>query len=335
MTDLTPARARTIVERFEPLTVLVVGDVMVDHFLIGRVDRISPEAPIPVVAFDREEYRVGGAANVANNVRALGGQTSLVGAVGADEPGQRLLSDLRSAAIDTTGIVIASDRPTTRKLRIVANRNQQVARVDFETDQELKTAEAQALLARLSGAAEQADSIVVSDYLKGIVTSNLMSQVLAVSHARGVPLLADPKIPHLEYYAGCTVVTPNHHEAAIATNRLIRTDAEARQAGRDLRLKLGCESVLITRGEQGLWLLDGSSNAAEPCETALPAVAREVSDVTGAGDTIIATMALGLAAGATLTEAAQLANQAAGLAVARFGPVTVSAQELVEAFVDH
>ena len=331
MTDLSPTRARAIVERFEPLTVLVVGDVMIDHFLIGQVERISPEAPIPVIAFDHEEYRIGGAANVANNVRSLGGRVSLVGAIGADEPGQQLLSELRSASIDATGIIVASDRPTTRKLRIVASRNKQVARIDFETESELAPKYAQELLARQSEAAEKADIIVVSDYLKGVITSELMTQALSASRARGVPILVDPKIPHLDFYAGCTLLTPNHHEASTATNSVIHTAAEAQQAARSLRSRLGCESVLITRGEHGLWLLDGSGSAAEPREKSLPAVAREVSDVTGAGDTVIATLALGLAAGATLTEAAQLANQAAGLAVARFGPAIVSAEELLEA----
>ena len=331
MTDLSPARARAIVERFEPLTVLVVGDVMIDHFLIGQVERISPEAPIPVMAFDHEEYRIGGAANVANNVRSLGGRVSLVGAVGADEPGQRLLSELRSAAIDVTGIIVASDRPTTRKLRIVANRNKQVARIDFETEKALAPAYAQALLAHQSEAAEKADIIVVSDYLKGVITSELMTRALAASRAREVPILVDPKVPHLNYYGGCTLLTPNHHEASTATNSVIHTNAEAQQAARSLQSRLGCESVLITRGAHGLWLLDGSGSAVEPCEKALPTAAREVSDVTGAGDTVIATLALGLAAGATLTEAAQLANQAAGLAVARFGPATVSAEELLKA----
>ena len=331
MTDLSPARARAIVERFEPLTVLVVGDVMIDHFLIGQVERISPEAPIPVMAFDHEEYRIGGAANVANNVRSLGGRVSLVGAVGADEPGQRLLSELRSAAIDVTGIIVASDRPTTRKLRIVANQNKQVARIDFETKKALAPTYAQALLAHQSKAAEKADIIVVSDYLKGVITSELMTRALAASRAREVPILVDPKVPHLNYYGGCTLLTPNHHEASTATNSVIHTNAEAQQAARSLQSRLGCESVLITRGEHGLWLLDGSGSAVEPCEKALPTAAREVSDVTGAGDTVIATLALGLAAGATLTEAAQLANQAAGLAVARFGPATVSAEELLKA----
>ncbi|HAK56454.1 MAG TPA: D-glycero-beta-D-manno-heptose-7-phosphate kinase [Acidobacteria bacterium] len=330
MTELSGSRARAIIERFDALTVLVVGDVMIDDFLVGRVDRISPEAPVPIVAFDTEEHRLGGAANVANNVGALGARAALVGAVGDDEPGRRLRSSLEAAGISGAGLVTVAERPTTRKLRIVASRHQ-VARVDFETDAELVGAPADTLGDHLNEAAARANIIVVSDYLKGVVTAGLMARTLAASRTHGVPLLVDPKVPHLDQYAGCTLLTPNHHEAATATHRAIRSDADARDAARDLRTALGCQSVVITRGEHGMWLLDGSGGTEATEEAALPAAAREVSDVTGAGDTVIATMALGLAAGATLTEAAQLANRAAGLAVARFGPATISADELLAA----
>ena len=331
MTPISIDRTRALVERFEAVTVLVVGDMMVDHFLVGRVERISPEAPVPVVMFDRDDYRMGGAANVGNNVRALGAHASLVGVVGQDESGTRLRAALQAASIDATGLVPLSGRQTTRKLRIVADRNQQVARVDFETDRELEADEAAAVLPRLADAVRAADVLVVSDYLKGVITREVMVEALRLGRDRNIPVLVDPKIPHLEYYAGCSVLTPNHHEAAIATHRPVRTDADARDAARDLRARLGCQSVLITRGERGMWLLDGSTDAGAIDEGTLPAAAREVADVTGAGDTVIATMALGLGAGATLSEAAQLANHAAGLAVARFGPATVTADELLAA----
>ena len=334
MTALSTDRARALIERFDAVTVLVLGDVMIDHFLVGRVDRISPEAPVPIVRFDHDDYRIGGAANVANNVGALGGRATLVGVVGQDETSERLMTALRTASIDSAGIAAVASRPTTRKLRIVTARNQQVARVDFESDRELDEGERQALRPRLAAAARAADVIVVSDYLKGVVTREIMSDTLAIGRDRQIPVLVDPKIPHLEYYAGCSLLTPNDHEAAVATHRTTRTDDETRIAAAALRSRVGCESVLITRGERGMWLLDGSNRQAAPEEAILPAVAREVSDVTGAGDTVIATMALGLAAGATLAESAMLANQAAGLAVARFGPATVSAQELLDACAD-
>ncbi len=335
MTTLSIDRARALIERFDTVTVLVLGDVMIDHFLVGRVDRISPEAPVPIVKFDRDDYRIGGAANVANNVGALGGRATLVGVVGQDEASERLMAALRAASIDSAGIAAVASRPTTRKLRIVTARNQQVARVDFESDRELDEGERQALRPRLAAAARAADVIVVSDYLKGVVTREIMSDALAIGRDRQIPVLVDPKIPHLEYYAGCSLLTPNDHEAALATHRMAGTDDETRIAAAALRNRVGCESVLITRGEHGMWLLDGSNTQAAPQEAILPAVAREVSDVTGAGDTVIATLALGLAAGATLAESAMLANQAAGLSVARFGPATVSARELIDACVEH
>jgi D-beta-D-heptose 7-phosphate kinase/D-beta-D-heptose 1-phosphate adenosyltransferase len=181
------------------------------------------------------------------------------------------------------------------------------------------------VLERVAGYVEGARAIVVSDYLKGIVTRRVMATLRDLARAGGIPLLVDPKIPHLEYYAGATLITPNHHEAEIATHRRIRTDEEARAAAHLLREHVGTAGVLITRGEHGMWLLH------DDVDGHLPATAREVADVTGAGDTVIATLALALAAGATFTESACLANQAAGIVVGKFGPATVTAQELAGA----
>lgn len=334
MKALTPQRAAEIVDRFAPASILVVGDLMIDQFVFGSVDRISPEAPVPVVEFGHDEYRVGGAANVAHNVRALGGRPQLVGLIGADDAGDQLCAELRKASIDPADVLPDRDRPTTRKLRIVTTRNQQVARVDYETDTAPAASIQRDLVAHIAQAGESADAIVVSDYLKGVITDDVMAQVLASGRARGIPVLVDPKIPHVARYAGCTLITPNHHEAERATQMRIRSNDDARAAARAMQLDLSCDSVLITHGEHGMWLLDGVASqggAGDPTirwEGSLPAATREVSDVTGAGDTVIATTALGLAAGATLVEAAQLANHAAGLVVARFGPSTVTAAEL-------
>ena len=331
MTPLSRDRARAIVDRFGDASVLVIGDVMVDHFLIGTVHRISPEAPVPVLEFDHDEYRVGGAANVAHNVRTLGGRPQLVSVVGTDDAAERLRTELHHAAVDPAGMVPDAERVTTRKLRIVTMRNQQVARVDYEVDGPLSSRSERALAAQIERAAEAVDVIVVSDYLKGVITRDSMARALQCGRTRGIPVLVDPKVPHLPYYTGCSLITPNHYEAEVAARRRIRTDDDARMAARALQADLACERVLITRGEHGMWLLDGRSEAAS-WEGPLPASAREVSDVTGAGDTVMATIALGLAAGATLVEAAQLANHAAGIAVARFGPATVTTRELLKTF---
>jgi D-beta-D-heptose 7-phosphate kinase/D-beta-D-heptose 1-phosphate adenosyltransferase len=306
--------------------VVVVGDVMLDQFTIGRVTRISPEAPVPVVACERDEVRAGGAANVARNGRARGAPGGLVGLVGVGEPAARLRELLSVTGVASSGLITDEKRRTTTKVRIVTTRNQQVARVDYESDEAPSTPVEDALIQQLGDRLRQAGAIIVSDYLKGLITRRLMASVVAAAQAGGVPVLVDPKIPHLDHYAGATVVTPNHHEAEVATHMRIRTDEDAKQAAALFRERARCQGVLITRGEHGMWLSHGG------VEGHLPATAREVADVTGAGDTVVATLALAMAAGATASEAAQLANEAAGIVVAKFGPATVSPAELLAAY---
>jgi D-glycero-beta-D-manno-heptose-7-phosphate kinase len=322
---VTAASLPSLVDRFASRTVVIVGDVMLDHFLFGRVERISPEAPVPVVRFARDEFRPGGAANVASNVAALGGRPVLVAVVGEDEAAARLAADLSSKQIAVDGLIEDAARPTTRKLRVVTTRNQQVARVDYEDDSEIDGAIEAAVIRHARTAIEGADVVVVSDYLKGVVTGPVVSALAEAAGRRGVPLLVDPKVSHVDHYAGATIVTPNHHEAEAVTLMRIRNGKDAAAAARAFRDRVRSDHVLVTRGEHGMWLLEGDRD----CE--LPAVAREVSDVTGAGDTVIATLALGLAAAAPLADAARLANHAAGIVVGKFGPATVSPQELREA----
>ena len=325
LATLTRARARDLAERFASARVLVVGDVMLDQFLIGRVSRISPEAPVPIVQFDREENRIGGAANVAHNIAGLGGRVELVGLVGNDAASATLRRALESHGITSAGLVTDEARPTTRKVRVVTDRHQQVARVDYERDEEASGEPEQALVERASALASEVGAIVVSDYLKGAVTHRLVSALADLAKGRRVPLLVDPKIPHIGYYAGAALVTPNHHEAEVATHMRIRSDADAARAARAFRERARCAGVLVTRGEHGMWLLDDMT------EGPFAATAREVADVTGAGDTVIGTLALALAAGATSTEAAWLANHAAGVVVGKFGPATLTASELLDA----
>ena len=322
---LGPDRARQITASFTGARVLVVGDAMLDKFIVGRVTRISPEAPVPVVMFDHELHRMGGSANVAHNVAGLGGSATLVAVTGTDEGAATLAQACREAGI-APALVGDSSRPTTTKVRIVTERNQQVTRIDYEADAEIKDDVEQRLIGELQKHAPQASAIVISDYLKGCITHAVVKAAVAAAADRGIPVLVDPKIPHVDYYAGATIVTPNHHEAEIAANIRVRSEDDACRAARLFRDRAQCRSVLITRGDQGMWLL------AEGLEGNLPASAREVADVTGAGDTVIATLALSLAAGATMTEAARLANEAAGIVVARFGPATVRASELLDAF---
>jgi D-beta-D-heptose 7-phosphate kinase/D-beta-D-heptose 1-phosphate adenosyltransferase len=322
---LRQERADALLDRFAGAPVLVVGDVMLDRFLVGRVERISPEAPVPIVAFDREESRAGGAANVAANVAALGGTVHVVGLVGADAAADVLRRALDACRVGAAELLTDVARRTTTKMRIVTTRNQQVARVDYETDVEAEGDVEALLIERVMTLAERVQALIVSDYLKGTVTRTLVSRLAQRARERAIPLLVDPKIPHLDYYAGATLVTPNNHEAEVATHMRIRAEAEVQLAARRFRDRARSAGVLVTRGEHGMWLLDGD------CEGQLAATAREVADVTGAGDTVIAVLGLALAAGATSAEAAQLANLAAGIVVGRFGSATVEREELRQA----
>lgn len=317
-------RAQVLVERFAQLRVCVVGDVMLDRFVVGRVTRISPEAPVPVVRFEREYSRLGGAANVAQNLTALGAQVSLIGVVGNDDAFKRLRTLLEESGIASDGLVCDDGRPTVEKVRIVTDRNQQVARIDYERDSDVETDIERKVTDRIDAAARGANALLVSDYLKGAITRPIVEALLRFKTSSS-PLVVDPKIPHLSCYAGATLVTPNHHEAEIATHRRIRTDEDARTAALDFRERARCDAALITRGEQGMWL------SSQGADGGIAALAREVSDVTGAGDTVVATVALALAAGATFAEAARLANYGAGVVVGKFGPSTVSRDELLAA----
>jgi D-glycero-beta-D-manno-heptose-7-phosphate kinase len=311
-----------LLDRIAGRSILVVGDLMLDHFVHGRVTRISPEAPVPVVQFDREDFRLGGAANVASNIVALGGRTQAVGVVGTDREATRLLGELKRLEVDTSGIVADSARCTTRKLRVVTTRNQQVARIDYEIDREIDGTIEAAVVANVVERARTADAILISDYLKGVISRGVARACVAEAGRRGIPVLIDPKVPHIDYYEGATIITPNHHEAESIANLRIRNTDEARAAALRVKDRTRCESVLITRGEHGMWLLGPEG------ESDLPAEAREVSDVAGAGDTVIAALALGLAARASMADAAHLANRAAGIVVGKFGPATVTAEEI-------
>jgi D-glycero-beta-D-manno-heptose-7-phosphate kinase len=323
---ISQARAHELIDRFQTRRITVVGDVMVDRFMIGRVSRISPEAPVPVVVFDREEFRLGGAANVANNARELGAAVDLIGVIGQDESGSELRNELAAKCIASTGLIIDPERRTTTKMRVVTSRNQQVSRIDFESDHEVGAAIERAIAAQIEMRARPSQVILVSDYQKGVVTRRSMAHLLSFAQTSGLPVIVDPKVPHIDFYAGASLVTPNHIEAESATNSRISTHEDAERASAALRERLKVGSVLITRGEHGMWL-DHAGAAGY-----LPASAREVADVTGAGDTVIATLALAIAAGATMPEAARLANEAAGIVVAKFGAATVTPQELKARF---
>lgn len=326
LAELPGARAHELIGRFASCRLTVVGDVMLDRFLIGRVSRMSPEAPVPVVVFDHDEFRLGGAANVANNLRALGANVDLVGVIGDDESGAFIKAELAAMRIHSSGLITDLDRRTTTKMRVVTTRNQQVARIDYESDHEVSQAVEDAIIAQVEARAKSAQVLLVSDYQKGVVTRRSMAHLIGFAHGNGLPVIVDPKVPHIDYYAGATLVTPNQLEAESAANLKIESHEDARKAAAILRQRMNAEGVVITRGEAGMWL----SHAG--VEGYLPALAREVADVTGAGDTVIATLALAIAAGANASEAARLANEAASIVVGKFGAATVGPDELRERF---
>jgi rfaE bifunctional protein kinase chain/domain len=322
---LPPARAAAILNAMGGRRVFVLGDVMLDEFLWGRVSRISPEAPVPVVQVTRQTFHLGGAGNVAANVRSLGGEAVLAGVVGGDAAGERVREALDGAGVDWRVVDLGRDRPTTVKTRIVAH-GQQVVRADHEDAADVP-AQAQAdLLESVRRELPSCAALVVSDYEKGVVTASLLRRVMALARRRRVPVLVDPKVRHFRLYRGATVVTPNQLETEQATGLRLDGASGLNAAGRRVLSQLACRAVLVTRGEHGMSLFE---RGRPPLH--VPTAAREVFDVTGAGDSVIATMALALAAGASLAEAAVLANCAAGVVVGKLGTAQANPREVLAA----
>ena len=315
--------AGAILAKFGSLRILVLGDFMLDQFLWGRVDRISPEAPVPVVDVERETFALGGAGNVAMNVKALGGHAVPLGIVGEDTAGDRILSLLTQAGMDASAL-LRSGRPTTLKTRIVAHQ-QQVARVDREDrsfiDAPLRDRLSRAFLDLLPNV----DAVLISDYSKGTLSPELLAGILPAARRSGKLVCLDPKIRYFSSYTPVTIITPNQSEASSLLGYPIHTQEDLEEAGRRILKLIDCKALLVTRGEKGMALFEDGKL------TLVPTRAREVYDVTGAGDTVIATLCLALAAGSSMIEAVQLSNAAAGIVVGKIGTATVTPEEIFEA----
>ena len=318
-------RTETVLRQLRDRNIVVLGDVMLDEFIWGDVSRISPEAPVPVVDIKRESTHLGGAANVLANLLALGANACVIGVIGQDFAGERILSSVREkSALQTDGLLIADDsRPTTIKTRIIAQ-NQMVVRADREHRGAVNGETEARIIGAAKSAIEDAHALIVSDYDKGVITPRILAEVLPSAYGR-MPVLIDPKLRNFDAYRPASLVTPNHHEALQVTNLEEDSDGALQTAAQKIRARLGCDAVLITRGERGMILVEGNR---DPVFVAT--AAREVYDVTGAGDTVVATLAAALSAGASMTEAAVLANQAAGIVVGKLGTATASAQEILE-----
>ena len=310
------------VDRFPKVKVLVAGDVMLDEFVWGTVGRISPEAPVPVVDVTKETRLLGGAANVINNIMSAGGRAVLAGVVGPDRAGRTAARMLTGLGVDARGLIQDPDRPTSIKTRVVAHA-QQVVRIDREKRTPLSREVMDQVLGFIKAAAGEADAVIIADYGKGVVNRTLMDGIRRILKGTNKILAVDPKVNNFRLYRKATVITPNHHEAAIGSGVTIDSNRSLYRAGRKILRDLDCGSVLITRGEHGMTLFHKDGSA-----TQIPTVAREVFDVTGAGDTVIAILTLGLAAGLDLLDAAILANFAAGVVVGEVGTSTVTAQGL-------
>lgn len=326
MRSVQPDELKELMSRFDSVRVLVVGDVMMDEYVWGRVDRISPEAPVPVVHVQRESWVPGGAGNVVTNLCALGVSTDLLGLLGDDEPGRALREELAGRGVGVDGLLSDSSRTTIRKTRVVAQ-HQQVVRVDREKREPIDEALTSRLLDAAYRALPETDVVVIEDYGKGIVTEKVCAGLIAKARELGKPVLVDPQIRRFHMYRATNLVTPNLREAADAVGVEPHNDDEcAEMIARRLKEMIDCDMVLVTRGEGGMSLLKADG---EFCT--MPAAAREVFDVSGAGDTVVATVAAGIGAGGRPEAACALANYAAGGVVAKLGTATVTRDEIVNA----
>jgi D-glycero-beta-D-manno-heptose-7-phosphate kinase len=313
------------IDKFSGARVLVVGDIILDRYLWGDVSRISPEAPVPVVDVSRESTMCGGAANVVRNITSLGAASLLCGVVGDDGPGREIISNLSAMPVDTSGVFVEPGRPTSVKTRVVAH-GQQVVRFDCERRAVPETRTLEKIRGFLSEKLSKVDLVVVSDYGKGVVSAPVMELLGAPFSGKtpdSVKIAVDPKTGNFEYYQGVDVITPNHHEAGAYCGFDIVDEESLNLAGGMMLGKLGCRSVLITQGKDGMTLFERDKPPSH-----IPTVAKQVFDVTGAGDTVIGTFGVALASGLDSRSAAVLSNFAAGIVVGQLGTSAVSAEEL-------
>jgi len=319
---LTNERIEQIVGNLGRSKILILGDIMLDEYLLGQVDRISPEAPVPVVEITSSKQLLGGAANVAANIRALGEQPILLGVVGPDEASVKLNGLLAQKDITADAVITDESRQTTIKTRVIAH-GQQVVRADREDRHELSADTEQRVLDKFASWADEIKAVIISDYGKGVITASLLEKVIQICQDKDIFIGVDPKETHFFNYRLVSLITPNHHEAGFAYGLRIRSEADLLEVGAGLLRRLEARSILITRGPDGMSLFQ---DGAEP--THIPTFARKVFDVTGAGDTVIATFVAAVCAGADLVEAAVVANAAAGIVIGEIGTASVTPQQL-------
>jgi len=315
-------RLKSLFDNFIGKRIAVIGDLMVDKYVWGSVSRISPEAPVPVLEIESESTRLGGAANVANNIKSLGAEPVLFGIVGEDAAGVNLKNILREMGFPDDGVITDSQRPTTVKTRVIAH-NQHVVRLDYEVRKDIDAPIIRRVSDILGAMSNNIDAILLEDYNKGMITKELSEVVIKFAENKNKIITADPKQNNFFQYKHVTVFKPNRKEAENALGLPAGTDEQAVSAARELLKRLECENVLLTRGEKGMTLFECNGTYAH-----IPTKAREVADVSGAGDTVISTLTVALAAGANVKEAAAIANHAGGIVCGEVGVVTVNKDKL-------
>jgi D-beta-D-heptose 7-phosphate kinase/D-beta-D-heptose 1-phosphate adenosyltransferase len=327
MQNVKIEQLKKILNNFDGQPVAVVGDIMLDNFIRGSVSRISPEAPVPVVNVNKEYYVAGGAGNVAVNLAALGATPVLLSVVGDDLSGQLLTGFLKKQGVNTKFMLKDSARPTTEKVRIIAE-NQQVVRYDRESKAPLHASIGRECLKNFESVAKKVKAVILSDYGKGMLSDNNIKEMIDICNKNNIPVCVDPKLDNFKKYKKITCMTPNTKEAWEGAGRTPKEGEEAvRELGKDILKMLDAQSILITRGAEGMTLFE---KGRPPKISTVRATAREVFDVTGAGDTVISVLSLALAAKAGLKEAAALANYAAGIVVGKIGTATVTRKEILE-----
>ncbi len=317
-------RLNQLFSRWGGHRILILGDVMLDEYLWGNVSRISPEAPVPVVEILKESIKLGGAANVASNVKTLGDEPILVGVAGNEKNGERMRQALNAAQILDEGIFTQDGRPTTIKTRIIAH-SQQVVRADREETQEISLELTERIIGFVKERIREIGALIISDYGKGVITLKLLSELIDLCRKNHIFVGVDPKETHFLNYKGVSLITPNHNEAAFAYGKKIKDENTLEEVGWGLMDRLKAEAMLITRGESGMSLFERNRSL-----THFPTRAKKVYDVTGAGDTVISTFACAFAAGASYKEAAFISNHAAGMVIGEIGTAQVTKDQLVE-----
>ena len=323
MVRITKERLIEIMRDFGGIRICVIGDLMLDRYLWGAAARISPEAPVPVVEIDSEATRLGGAANVVHNLYTLGAEAMPFGVIGNDFFGEMIVSHFRDLGFDVDGIIRDSSRTTALKTRIIAH-SQHVVRADQETRTMIEKETADGIVAALRQHIGECDAVIFQDYNKGLLTPYLIGRCTKLANGNGVIVAVDPKFDHFFEYRDVTLFKPNRKETEGALGRSLRTEDDIANGAREIRERLSCDNVLVTLGEDGMCLLESSGEC-----SIIPTKARKVHDVSGAGDTVISTLTLALAAGATMKEATMLANYAAGVVCGEVGVVPINKEKLL------